>query len=196
MSDTGSSREKVSKRLNESIAVKQAMLSDEHTVGAIAEIASALVESIRAGHKVLLCGNGGSAADAQHIAAELVGRFYTNRKPLPALSLAVNTSTITALSNDFSFDDVFTRQVHGLGQSGDTLIGLSTSGDSENVYRALATAREMDMTTVAFTGTSGGKLLAVSDHCLRIPSEDTARIQEAHITAAHIICELVESELT
>jgi D-sedoheptulose 7-phosphate isomerase len=190
-----SSNELIKSRLRESAAIKEAMRKDGNLVAVIDKIADTIIESLEAGHKVLLCGNGGSAADAQHIAAELVGRFYSNRQPLPAISLAANTSTVTAVGNDFSFHDVFARQVSGLGKPGDVLIGLSTSGSSQNVFRAIQAANEAGIAAIAFTGASGAKLLDVSDVCLRVPSEDTARIQEAHITCAHIICELVETAL-
>ena len=196
MSNKDIALETIRERLAESAAIKEAMLQDGEIVAVMADIAEAIIEAYRTGHKVLLCGNGGSAADAQHIAAELVGRFQSNREPLPAISLAANTSTVTAIGNDFSFDDIFARQVRGLGQPDDVLIGLSTSGNSENVFRALDVARSVGIVSIAFTGSGGGKLLDVSDFCLRIPTENTARIQEAHITAAHIICELVEAALS
>ena len=145
-------------RLSESVAVKETMLQNEELVRAISQIAHALTEALGSDGKVLLCGNGGSAADAQHVAAELVGRFQSNRQPLPAISLVANTSTLTAIGNDFSFDDIFARQVSALGRPGDVLVGLSTSGLSENVFRALHAARELGLTTIAFTGADGGKL--------------------------------------
>jgi D-sedoheptulose 7-phosphate isomerase len=182
-------------RFAESASVKEALRQDPEAVSAIGDMAAAIIEAFRSGHKVLLCGNGGSAADAQHIAAEMVGRFRISRAPLPALSLTVNTSTITAVANDFAFDDVFARQVRALGRPHDVLVGLSTSGNSENVFRAVLEANAGGLVTAAFTGAGGGRLADVSTHCLRVPSEDTARIQEAHITAAHILCELVEMEL-
>ena len=182
--------------LAESASIKETMAQDADMVATISAIAAAMVGTIRAGGKVLLCGNGGSAADSLHITAELVGRFYSDREPLAAISLAANTSTITAVGNDFSFEEIFARQVSGLGQPGDVVVGLSTSGNSENVLRALQTGNEKGLTTIAFTGSGGGKLLDAAELCLQIPSENTARIQEAHITAAHIICELVESVLS
>jgi D-sedoheptulose 7-phosphate isomerase len=182
-------------RLKDNAAIKKAMWQDEIVIGTIAEIAATIVDSFRTGRKVLLCGNGGSASDANHIAAELVGRFVSDRAPLPAISLAANTSTVTAIGNDYAFEEIFSRQVHGLGRPGDVLIGLSTSGNSENVVRAVQVAKENGLTTVAFTGSGGGRLLEIADLGLQIPDENTARIQEAHITAAHIICELVEVEL-
>jgi len=197
LSTTGQSPDKLIKSiLNESAAIKMAMEQDEELANMIATIAAAIVNAYENGHKMLLCGNGGSAADAQHIAAELVGRFNADREPLPAVSLAANNSTVTAVGNDFSFEDIFARQVRGLGQSGDVIFGLSTSGNSENVLRALQAGEEQGLVTVAFTGSGGGRLRSAADFCLQIPSENTARIQEAHITAAHIICELVEAEFS
>ena len=182
-------------RLAESAYLKQAMRRDDEVTSALASVAVAVVEAYRTGNKLLLFGNGGSAADAQHIAAELVGRFYKDRKPLAAIALNANTSAITAVSNDFSFAEIFEREVKALGQPGDVAIGISTSGDSDNVIRALDTARAQGLVTVAFTGASGGRIKTGVDYCLRVPSDDTARIQEGHITAGHIMCELVENAL-
>ncbi len=187
--------ELIRSRLGESAAIKEAMRQDRDLVAEIEAISTTIIEAFQLGHKVLLCGNGGSAADAQHIAAELVGRFYADREPLPAISLATGTPTVTAIGNDYSFEEVFARRVRGLGQQGDVLIGLSTSGNSENVLRALRAASEKGLTTIAFTGSGDSGISQVADLCLRIPSENTARIQEAHITAAHIVCELVEKAL-
>ena len=182
-------------RLAESARLKEAMRQDADLTATVAAIAEVIVEAYGAGRKVLLCGNGGSAADSQHIAAELVGRFYVNRAPLAAEALTVNTSTVTAIGNDFSFDDVFARQIQALGQPGDVAIGISTSGNAENVKRALDTAKSLGLITVAFTGAGGGKLRDGVDYCLRVPSDDTARIQEGHITLGHIMCELIERAL-
>ena len=187
--------ELVRKRLEASAAVKTAMSNDEAIVSLLATIASAIVDAYRGGHKVLICGNGGSAADAQHIAAELVGKFYLVREPLAAVALTVNTSSLTAVGNDFSFDDVFVKQAKGLGQPGDVIIGISTSGNSENVIRALDVGRDQGLVTVAFTGRSGGRIVDHAEHVLRVPSDDTPRIQEGHITAGHILCEIVERAL-
>jgi D-sedoheptulose 7-phosphate isomerase len=187
--------ELVKARLETSAQVKAEMARDPATVELLAEIAARIVASLRSGGKVLICGNGGSAADAQHIAAELVGKFYLVRAPLPAVSLTTNTSSITAVGNDFSFDDIFVKQMRGLGRPGDVAIGISTSGNSENVIRALDAAREDGLVTVAFTGKKGGRMVERVDLCLRIPSDDTPRIQEGHITAGHIVCELVEAAM-
>jgi len=185
-------QELIRSRLAESARLKEAMSQDAELTATVAAIADVIVEAYRAGRKLLLCGNGGSAADSQHLAAELVGRFYMNRAPLAAEALTVNTSTITAVGNDFSFDDVFARQIQALGRPGDVAIGMSTSGNAENVRRALSTAKSLGLVTVAFTGASGGKLRDAVDYCLQIPSDDTARIQEGHITVGHIMCELIE----
>jgi D-sedoheptulose 7-phosphate isomerase len=189
------SLEIVKARLEASAQVKAQMAQTPATVELLAEIARRIVASLRSGGKVLICGNGGSAADAQHLAAELVGKFYLVRAPLPAVSLTTNTSSITAVGNDFSFDDIFVKQMRGLGRTGDVAIGISTSGNSENVIRALDAAREDGLVTVAFTGQKGGRIGDHADLCLRIPSDDTPRIQEGHITAGHIVCELVEAAM-
>jgi len=182
-------------RLAESTVVKETMRRDDEFTSTLASIATAVVEAYRTGNKVLLFGNGGSAADAQHIAAELVGRFYKDRKPLAAVALNANTSSMSAVANDYSFDEVFEREVKALGHPGDVAIGISTSGNSENVVRALDSAKAEGLVTVALTGSSGGRLKEGVDHCLRVPSDDTARVQEGHITAGHIMCELVENAL-
>ncbi|MCK4594250.1 D-sedoheptulose 7-phosphate isomerase [bacterium] len=160
--------------------------------GGVAASAGLIIESLRAGGKVILCGNGGSAADAQHIAAELVGRFETERRPLPALALSTNTSNLTAIGNDYGFEEVFARQVRALGDSGDVLIAISTSGNSPNVLRAVEAARELKIKVVAFAGRDGGKLAPMADVALVIPALRTCRIQEGHITCGHVICRLVD----
>jgi len=183
------------KRLKESGDMKNKIAEDPELLGVIIKIAEIIIEAYRNGKKVILFGNGGSAADAQHMTAELVGKYYLDRDPLPAVALTTNTSSLTAIGNDYSFDIVFARQLKALGQKGDVIIGISTSGNSENVIQAFKVAREMGLITVGFTGKSGGKLRSVADHCLCIPSDDTPRIQEGHITIGHIICEIVEREL-
>jgi D-sedoheptulose 7-phosphate isomerase len=188
--ETGSRIEiAVRERIAESIAIKQGLFAE--VAGCVAA-AEGLIAAIRAGGKVLLFGNGGSAADAQHLAAEFVSRFYLERRALPALALTVDTSVLTAIGNDYTFDRVFARQIEALGQPGDVAIGLSTSGNSANVIAALQTARSRQMLTIALTGQSGGSLAGLVDHCIRVPSADTPRIQEAHILIGHILCELVE----
>lgn len=157
-----------------------------------------LVESFKKGHKVLICGNGGSAADAQHLAAELMGRFTSVRKPLPAVALTTDTSLLTAWSNDVDFESVFARQVEGLGQPGDVLVAISTSGNAPNVVRAAAQARKQDLQVIILTGNTGGKLaqgVRPEEIIIRVPSTDTQHIQEAHIAVGHILCALVEKAL-
>jgi D-sedoheptulose 7-phosphate isomerase len=181
-------------RFADAADVKASLQAPEH-VAFTARAAALLTERLRAGGKVLLCGNGGSAADATHIAAELVGRFYVDRGPLPALSLSDNTSALTCISNDYDFGEVFARQVRAHGREGDVLIAYSTSGSSPNVLAAVAAARELRMQVIGFTGEGGGDLVAASDLCLRAPSGDTPRIQEAHMVVGHTLCELVEASL-
>lgn len=161
----------------------------------IVEIANMLSDALNNGHTVLFCGNGGSAADAQHLAAELLGRFKMERKALPAIALNVNTSALTAIANDYFYDNIFERLVEALGRKGDVLVGISTSGNSKNVAKAILKARSIEMKTVAFCGSTPGSIGEKADICLTIPSSDTPRIQEAHITAGHIICGLIERRL-
>lgn len=181
-------------RIAEAIAVLEALRSAE-IEDAVDAISGALVNSLRAGGKVMLCGNGGSAADAQHLAAELIGRFALNRRPFGALALADNVAAVTAIGNDYSYDDVFVRPVGGLGRAGDVLIGLSTSGRSRNVVAAMEAAREMGIITVAFVGAPGSVMEAVADHVVRVSGPSTARIQEGHKLLGHAIIEIVEREL-
>ena len=173
----------------------EAVRSLQKNIGLISRIAVQIIDIYESGKKVILFGNGGSAADAQHIAAELAGRFYLDRPSLPAIALTVNTSSLTAIGNDYSFNEIFSKQLEGLGCKGDIAIGISTSGNSENVVDALKLARQKGLLTIGFTGQSGGKMKEVVDLCLYVPSDDTPRIQEAHITVGHIICEIVEKEL-
>lgn len=168
---------------------------DSSLIASIAGIATAIAVSLRAGGKLLLAGNGGSAADAQHIAAELLSRFKLDRNPLPAIALTTDTSVLTAIGNDYGYDQVFERQVRGIGRKGDVFVGISTSGRSPNVIAALKAAREAGLVTVGFTGTKGLAMQPLCDHLLVSPSDETAIIQQIHITAAHAICALVESEL-
>ena len=181
--------------IRQSVEVKEKILADAGIISAIGDIAETCTEALCAGHKIMFCGNGGSAADSQHLAAELSGRFYFDRKPLAAEALTVNTSFLTAVSNDYSFSDIFARMVEGNGNEGDVLFGLSTSGNSENVIRAFEVAHSKKIITVGLTGETGGKLAPLSDFIIRVPSTDTPRIQEAHILIGHIICELIESNL-
>jgi D-sedoheptulose 7-phosphate isomerase len=184
--------QRVRKSVEASIETKQRMLNSSELMGTIVRISEVLVDALKQGYKALLFGNGGSAADAQHIAAELVGRFAFDRPALPALALSVNSSCVTAIGNDYGFELVFSRQIEALGRSGDVAIGISTSGNSPNVLSALLAAKKMGLQTIAFTGSAGGKLRYVVDHCVCVPSTETPRIQECHILIGHIISELVE----
>ena len=156
------------------------------------QIARAMSTSLQANGKILWCGNGGSAADSQHLAAELVGRFRRERRGLPSIALSTNTSILTAIGNDYGYDRVFSRQVEAIANRGDVLVGISTSGNSKNVLAALDTARLMGVVTVAFTGAGGGKMAGAADYLVEVPSNDTARIQEGHILAGHMLCDWVE----
>lgn len=178
-----------------SIAVKRAILEDAELLARIAEAGKVLAGALGNGRRAYLMGNGGSAADAQHIAAELVGRYKMERRGLPVIALTVNTSCLTAIGNDYSYDVVFSRQIDALASQGDVVIGISTSGNSRNVLLALEAARKKGARTIGLTGRSGGRLRAVAELCLCMPSEDTPRIQEAHILIGHILSEIVEREL-
>ena len=186
--------EQIKNIVQASINVKQDVLQNEELLQSVQECIALLVHAFKSGNKVLFCGNGGSAADAQHLAAEFTGRFYTDRDALPAEALHCNTSYLTAVANDYSFDVVYSRMIKGIGNKGDVLIGLSTSGNSANIYNAFEAAKEKGMITIAFTGLTGGTLKAVSDYLINVPSTDTPRIQESHIMLGHIICQLVEVE--
>ena len=179
------------KQIEDSIELKKYLRQETKNLVAMADL---LVDAFRKGNKVLLFGNGGSAADAQHIACELAGKFYLDRDPLPAIALTTNTSSLTAIANDYSYEEVFVRQVKGLVKQGDVVIGISTSGNSPNVLRGIEEAERLGVTTIALTG-RGGRLKELADYVLSVPSVDTPRIQEAHITAGHIICYLVEQAL-
>ena len=181
--------------INENITIKQAMQEDEELKLSILKASNMIIDGFKNGHKVLLCGNGGSAADAQHIAAELHGKFYLERTPIPAVALSTNTSSLTAISNDLSFDDIFLRQLQGFGNTNDILISISTSGNSQNIINTMKYAKDHSIINIALTGKTGGKMREYSDILINVPSTITARIQEAHILIGHIICEKVESEL-
>ncbi len=181
--------------IQESIKVKQALLEDQHLLRQIADVVKEFVAALSHGHKILLFGNGGSAADAQHIAAEFVGRFQMERTPLPALALTVNTSALTGIGNDYAYENVFSRQIEALGSSGDVAVGFSTSGKSPNVLKALAAAKAQGLVTVALTGKFGSRLQEVSRYCLCVPPHQTPRIQESHILIGHIVSHLTEREL-
>jgi D-sedoheptulose 7-phosphate isomerase len=182
----------IQEKIVASIKVKQALLKQSRL---LAQIADELIRAYRAGRKVILFGNGGSAADAQHIAAELAGRYYMDRKPLPAEALTVNTSILTAIGNDYGFEQIFARQVEALGNPGDIAIGISTSGNSPNVIEGIRAAKRKGMITIGLTGADGGQLKNEVDYCICVPSKDTPRIQEAHILIGHIWCELIERAL-
>jgi D-sedoheptulose 7-phosphate isomerase len=181
--------------IQESIKVKQALLEDKNLLSQIAEVVKEFVTALSHGHKILLFGNGGSAADSQHIAAEFVGRFQMERTPLPALALTVNTSALTGIGNDYAYENVFSRQIEALGSAGDVAVGFTTSGKSPNVLKALAAAQAKGLVTVALTGQFGSMLQKVSQYCLCVPSSQTPRIQESHILIGHIISQITEIEL-
>ncbi|MEE8201252.1 MAG: D-sedoheptulose 7-phosphate isomerase [Candidatus Acidoferrales bacterium] len=192
---TGRARgEWVRERIRESARVKEELAAGS-AAGVLVQVAGALVSAYRGGGKVLLFGNGGSAADAQHIAAELAGKYYFDRAPLEAWALHTNTSALTAIGNDYGYRHVFARQVEAAARPGDVVVGISTSGNSENVIEGIRAARQRGAVTVALTGASGGRLKELVDFCLAVPANDTPRIQEAHILLGHILCELVEQEL-
>jgi D-sedoheptulose 7-phosphate isomerase len=178
-----------------SIDTKEQVLKNELLLQTIETCVDKIVTAFNNGNKVLFCGNGGSAADAQHLAAEFSGRFYTDRKALPAEALHCNTSYLTAVGNDYSFDVIYSRIIDGIGQPGDVLVGLSTSGNSKNIIKAFETAKQIGVITIGFTGATGGQLKPVSDHLINVPSTDTPRIQESHILIGHIICQLVEERI-
>lgn len=182
-------------RIRESIEVKEKILQDKEMVETIERVAQLVTESLRNNGKILLCGNGGSASDAQHIAAEFIGRFQCERKSLPAVSLTENTAMLTAVANDYSYREVFSRAVEGLMQPNDVLFGISTSGESENIYQAVLKAKDIGGNTIALLGKSGGKIAKFADYSIIVPSNCTARIQESHIMIGHIICEMAEQSL-
>lgn len=181
--------------LRDSIALKQALLADTAMQERVVQLSQTITACCKAGGKVLFCGNGGSAADAQHLAAEFSGRYYYDRPPIYAEALHVNTSYLTAVANDYSFEEIYARMVKAMGKKGDVLIGLSTSGNSPNVVKALQQARELGMVTVGFTGQGGGHMKNLCEYLFEIPSGNTPRIQECHMLIGHSICELVEMEM-
>lgn len=179
-----------------SLAALQQATQDEVLLGALKAIADAITDALKSGHKLLIAGNGGSAADAQHIAAELVGRYKSERSPLPAIALTTDTSALTAIGNDYGFARIFERQVQALGQKGDVLLAISTSGRSENILAAIHAAKARGLIVIGFTGASGGDMRALCDHILLSPGKDTATIQQIHMVAAHAICDAVEQSLS
>ena len=187
--------EKIKNIIQASIDTKNQILQDEKLVATIQKVVDIITEAFKNGNRIYFCGNGGSAADAQHLAAEFSGRFYTDRKALPAEALHCNTSYLTAVANDYGFDLVYSRMIDGIGEKGDVLIGLSTSGNSANIINAFEVAKEKGLITIGFTGLTGGQMKSISDYLINIPSADTPRIQESHITIGHIICQLVEEKI-
>ena len=184
----------IRRSIADSIAVKQKILADEHLLGTIAQVAQLCISAYRRGNRVILAGNGGSAADAQHIAAEFVSRFEFDRPGLPAMALTTDTSMLTAIGNDYGYEQLFQRQLEANGRAGDIFVGISTSGNSKNVLAALDACRKLDITPVGLAGV-GGRIAESCAICIRVPSDSTPRIQEAHITIGHIICGIVESTL-
>jgi D-sedoheptulose 7-phosphate isomerase len=182
-------------QIADSAATKQAILENEPLLDLLVEVAQKCVEVYKNGKKILIAGNGGSAADAQHFAAELVGRYGFDRPSLPSLALTTDTSALTAIGNDYGYDHVFSRQLEGLGVEGDLFIGISTSGNSQNVLNAFESAKVRGITTVALTGRDGGKMGQMADYAIIIPSDKTPRIQESHLLVEHIICDIIEKEI-
>ena len=187
--------QKINSIIAASIAVKQQVLEDGAMQQRIADAVDAITTAFKNGNKVLFCGNGGSAADAQHLAAEFSGRFYIDRKALPAEALHCNTSYLTAVANDYHYDVIYSRLLEGIGVAGDVIVGLSTSGNSRNIVKAFEMARSKNIITVGLTGATGGQMKELSDYLFNVPSTDTPRIQESHILIGHIICELVEEKI-
>jgi D-sedoheptulose 7-phosphate isomerase len=183
---------KIREIIEASIAVKQQILGDDKLMQTVNSSADLMVNALKTGNRIYFCGNGGSAADAQHLAAEFSGRFYTDRKALPAEALHCNTSYLTAVANDYGYDVVYARLIDGIGNKGDVLVGLSTSGNSINILKAFEIAKEKGIVTIGFTGIEGGQMRSASDYLINVPSKDTPRIQESHIMLGHIICQLVE----
>ncbi|MCF8448704.1 MAG: D-sedoheptulose 7-phosphate isomerase [Taibaiella sp.] len=186
---------KIKEIIQASVDTKQRLLNDPVLMGTIEKVTEVITNAFANGNKVLFCGNGGSAADAQHLAAEFSGRFYTDRDPLPSEALHCNSSYMTAVANDYGYDVVYSRMIKGMGKPGDVLVGLSTSGNSVNIINAMEQSRKIGMINVVLSGEGGGKLRTMCDYLINVPSNDTPRIQESHIMVGHIICELVESEL-
>ncbi|HEX4373403.1 MAG TPA: D-sedoheptulose 7-phosphate isomerase [Puia sp.] len=187
-------KEKIKNIISESVSTKNKILADDKLLSTIEKVTETIVDALKNNHRIYFCGNGGSAADAQHLAAEFSGRFYTDRDALPAEALHCNTSYLTAVANDYSFDVIYSRLIKGIGNEGDVLVGLSTSGNSKNILNAFETAKQKKIITVGFTGESGGKMKMESDYLINVPSNDTPRIQESHIMIGHIICQLVEEK--
>lgn len=186
---------KIKEVINASISVKEAIITNEDLISTIDKCSVVITEAFKRGNSVYFCGNGGSAADAQHLAAEFSGRFYYDRPPLDSEALHANTSYLTAVANDYSFDEIYARLVRAKGVSGDILVAISTSGNSSNILNAIHAANELGMIVIGFTGHSGGKMKDVCNYLINVPSNDTPRVQESHITIGHILCEIVESNI-
>jgi len=187
--------QKISSIIKESIKVKQALLGDAHLIAQIDTVVKVITTAFQNGNSVFFAGNGGSAADAQHLAAEFSGRFYKDRKALPSEALHCNTSYLTAVANDYSYEVIYARLIEGITKPGDVLVGISTSGNSGNIVKAFEMAKTKQVITIGFTGDKGGKMKEISDFIINVPSNDTPRIQESHILVGHVICELVESNI-
>ena len=187
--------QKISSIINESIKVKQTLMGDAHLIAQIDTVVKVITIAFQNGNSVYFAGNGGSAADAQHLAAEFSGRFYKDRKALPSEALHCNTSYLTAVANDYSYEVIYARLIEGITKPGDVLVGISTSGNSGNIVKAFEMAKTKQVVTIGFTGDKGGKMKEISDYLINVPSNDTPRIQESHILVGHIICELVESNI-
>jgi D-sedoheptulose 7-phosphate isomerase len=185
----------IKNQIKKSYETKQAIYENEELLNTILEVTKLCVELYRGSKKTILAGNGGSAADAQHIAAELVGRYAFDRPSIPSLALTTDTSNLTAIGNDYGYDKVFSRQLEGMGQEGDIFIGISTSGNSINIINAFESAKEKGITTVALVGRDGGEMAKIADYAIIVPSDSTPRIQESHILIGHIICDIIEKEI-
>ena len=188
-------QQKISSIINESIKVKHTLLGDINLIAQIDTVVKVITTAFQNGNSVYFAGNGGSAADAQHLAAEFSGRFYKDRKALPSEALHCNTSYLTAVANDYSYEVIYARLIEGITKPGDVLVGISTSGNSGNIVKAFEMAKTKQVVTIGFTGDKGGKMKEISDYLINVPSNDTPRIQESHILVGHIICELVESNI-
>jgi len=185
----------IKKQIKDSKDVKEKILNDEKLLSLIEEVGQKAVEVYKNGNKTLIAGNGGSAADAQHIAGEFVSKFYFDRPGIPSIALTTDTSILTAIGNDYGYEKLFSRQIEANGKKGDMFIGISTSGNSQNVIEGIKTAKKMSIITVGLTGESGGKMKDLCDYCICVPSKETPRIQESHILIGHIICSIVEEAL-
>ncbi len=188
-------KEFIKNQIKTSYEVKQKIYGDEELINLIVEVGNKLIEIYKNGNKLLIAGNGGSAADAQHIAGELVSKFYFDRPALPAIALTTDTSIITAIGNDYGYEKLFSRQIEANGVKGDAFLGISTSGNSKNIIEGLKVAKEKGLLTIGLTGQSGGKMKELCDYCICVPSNETPRIQEAHILIGHILCSVIEEEI-